>query len=347
MAANGTGFHGPLAFVRSYVRFDEWFFSVVPLVLCAPVYGMLVLRRAPGADFPQNMLLFALFVSVFLAFGYLINDYSDREEDLRAGKHKAVCSVPAPLTVAALVMLALAGLFLAAVPASFSPTALALAAATYLLGASYSIPVLRLKERGVWGVVCSSFAQRGTPILVAGLLFDLPWVVIFDWVLLSFLNGLRYILVHQMMDRENDEITGTRTFARDHAVRSLRRGVDALLVIEVVLLVPSVLVPLWEVSPAAVALALFAYAIVTWLLVGVFVRVFGKRDVLYTFDLMPLEALLNVIVPCAGCLALSGFSPVYLLMAALFLLAAAPTLASKCANLRYAPAYVRGVVRRG
>ena len=36
-----------------------------------------------------------------------------------------------------------------------------------------------------------------------------------------------------------------------------------------------------------------------------------------------------------------------LLMAALFLLAGAPTLVSKCMNLRYAPAYVRGVVRRG
>lgn len=347
MAANGTGLQGPLAFVRSYVRFDEWFFSVVPLVLCAPIYGTLALRRAPGPDFPLNMLLFALFVSAFLAFGYLINDYSDREEDLQAGKRKAVCFVPAPLTVAVLVALTLVGLLLAAAPASFSPTALALAAATYLLGASYSIPVLRLKERGVWGVVCSSFAQRGTPILVAGLLFDLPWVVTFDWVLLSFLNGLRYILVHQMMDRENDEITGTRTFARDHAVRSLRRGVDALLVIEVVLLVPSVLVPLWTVSPTAVAFALFAYAIVTWLLVGVFVRVFGKRDVLYTFDLVPLEALLNVIVPCAGCLALGSFGSAYLLMAALFLLAGAPTLVSKCMNLRYAPAYVRGVARRG
>ncbi len=78
-----------------------------------------------------------------------------------------------------------------------------------------------------------------------------------------------------------------------------------------------------------------------------FVRVFGKRDVLYTFDLVPLEALLNVIVPCAGCLALGSFGSAYLLMAALFLLAGAPTLVSKCTNLRYAPAYVRGVVRRG
>lgn len=108
----------------------------------------------------------ALFVFLFLAFGYLINDYCDRESDKKAGKDKVIFNL-SERTIRISFILVIAGAILPVwIYSGFSLAVIGAEAVTFVMGASYSMPLFRFKEKGVWGLIVSSFAQRCMPLLV-------------------------------------------------------------------------------------------------------------------------------------------------------------------------------------
>jgi hypothetical protein len=89
----------------------------------------------------------------------------------------------------------------------------------------YSLPPLRLKVRGFWGVLADACGAHLFPTLVAILLAfraggreaDTLWLAAgAAW---AFGYGLRGILWHQLADRDNDRTAGVRTFAQRHPPR--------------------------------------------------------------------------------------------------------------------------------
>ncbi|MBA2446741.1 MAG: hypothetical protein H0V51_01810 [Chloroflexi bacterium] len=161
---------------RGVTRWSDWFRSKVPLLLVAFSYHALLANLAPVA-FAERLAAIFAFICLGYAFGYAVNDFADRDVDRLAA------------AVAPLIGLAAAG-----------------------VATLYSLPPVRFKERGWLGLLVSAAAQRSLPALIIAATFDdLGWeAALFACLLL--LIGLRWILVHQILDSPADLEAGVRTY---------------------------------------------------------------------------------------------------------------------------------------
>lgn len=164
------------------------------------------------------------------AYVSVINDFTDREEDLAAGKPNRLAGrSPA---FAAMLIATTAGAGIAfSVLWRRDPLLLSVYLAAWLAFSLYSLPPFRFKTRGIFGVLCDASGAHLFPTLVAVVLayrgagrpVDIIWIVAVGvW---AFANGLRGILWHQLTDIENDRAAGVRTFAERHPPRvAIRLG---------------------------------------------------------------------------------------------------------------------------
>lgn len=211
-------------------------------------------------DFLQDVGLFLLLSLAGTAYGYLVNDWADVDLDRRAGKRN-VFSGMGRGKAALVVMTVLALVVLLGMPFVRRPGFLSLWVAWGLMATFYSLPPVRLKERGVLGLVATVAAQQPLPAMMAfAVLGHLR-----TWGALAFiayiaLRGISSDVGHQMRDRARDEATGATTFAvrRGHAaiarLYGLNLELETLLLgaVLVVLMadVPSVNLGGWSVAPA-------------------------------------------------------------------------------------------------
>ena len=108
------------------------------------------------------------------------------------------------------------------------PMLLAAYGAAWLAFSAYSLPPLRLKTRGLLGVMADASGAHLFPALVAALLVfraggeapDLAWLVLVAVWAGAF--GVRGILWHQLSDEEADRIGNVRTFVQRHGGRWAR-----------------------------------------------------------------------------------------------------------------------------
>ncbi len=326
------------------LRYDEWAYSVAPLVLAAPLYYLCT--QPPDVIRAQETFVglagFAVFLFMLLGFGYAVNDYSDIEVDKAAGKDKLISRLPRQKSVSILATLVVVGVLATALAPHHKLVSMLVAVGAYILGAAYSLPFFRAKERGVLGPIVSSFAQRGTPVIVAGVMFSMDSQFTAAWVLLSFLNGLRYIFIHQLLDEENDRVGNVRTFVTDNGAKVTRRLIVVVFVVELVLLIP-VMAPSLAHSANVWVYALFGgYAALGITVTLIYVRVFGKSDLLFTYDLVPFEVFLNYVLPAAALILLTEQDYYYLLILILFSICMFPMIRSKLYALRGFMDLVRG-----
>ena len=162
------------------------------------------------------------FLTIFgiAGFGYLSNDYTDREQDLAAGKPNALLGLKGwQIGLLLLFFLALAILpWVFFFPVTWVTGGLL--AAEFLLFVLYAVPPFRFKERGFAGALTDALYAHALPAVLAAWTFYLlgdqtynkpPWLLgtLGGWQLVL---GLRNILLHQLKDHENDLASGTRTW---------------------------------------------------------------------------------------------------------------------------------------
>ena len=334
-----------ISLFRQLFRVEDWLWSVLPLVYAAPLYYALF-ESSEAATTPvgaMKYLCFFVFVFAFLSFGYMINDYSDIEVDKACGKVKVIASMQRTTIMAIFVALVSLGVLPMILLADDRPLMVVILALTYFLGAIYSVSFIRAKERGIWGAVVSSFAQRGMPIAVAAVLFGMSWQSTLSWILLSFLNGLRYILIHQLLDFENDSIAKVSTLATQVGKRPLQIAINIILIVEIILLFPSVVWPCYSLYPLITVAIGFMYSVIAILLTLIHVRVFGEDDILYSYSLVPLEAFLNFLVPFAFSVFLSLNNYYFAIIGSLLLLMSCKALFEKLRPLQFVPQLVQNV----
>jgi 4-hydroxybenzoate polyprenyltransferase len=206
-----------------FARPENWFFSKLP-----PLLAVAYLAILGGAlDGARAVVLLAAYLFSILCvatYGHIVNDIYDVEADQRAGKANSMAQAsPARRRLLATTFLVAA--FLPAAIAGYSLTVLLLIAVNCLLPTIYSIPLTRLKEKGLLGVACDAMGSHVTPTLIAIALFGAApspagsagfAVLATLW---AGVLGLKGILHHQIADRENDIRAGVVTFATrsDHA----------------------------------------------------------------------------------------------------------------------------------
>lgn len=291
--------------LRGLVRWDEWRDTKVPLGLVALFYAALATPE-PGARLLGEMALLLALLVAYGAFGHMINDYSDRQADRVAGKRNSMGSF-APHRAQALIGLSIA---LGVMPAFYfhdRPGVLALLVACYATAWAYSMPPARFKEREVLGLLASALAQRTLPLLAIFAAFG-PW----DWVsaaitLAATLVGLRYILVHQLIDHAADHKARLRTFVtvngRDRAIRLIR----ILFPLEAASLAVAVL-GMVLVAPALILLAVL-YPVLLLLKGRALARI-GKPYTPVSYALF--NDIYSVYLPLSLALVVAARSPVFL-----------------------------------
>ncbi|MBC7251411.1 MAG: UbiA family prenyltransferase [Anaerolineae bacterium] len=197
------------------IRYNSVFQNAAAFFYLALVY------RDFSLGYMGRVLFFGLFSLLGTGYGYLINDFADRELDRLHGKRNAFHGVSTRVAVAVLVLVLLVSV---AVGWSFlrQPWFAAIWGVWVCVATFYSMPPLRLKERGGWGLAATVAAQQTLPAMLVFAAFGR----LFTWGALAFVvyatvRGLSSDAGHQWRDWQRDASTGTRTFA-------VRQGYEAI-----------------------------------------------------------------------------------------------------------------------
>lgn len=274
-------------------RWNEWGYSKIPLFFAAG--NAWLLSQNFGTE--QTYLRFCSwigFVVLLLAYGYALNDFCDKRADKLAGKQNFMNEIDSSKGLASLIALVLGGV-LVLIPFYYEKRMVLSAALNFLLATAYSLPPVRFKERGIGGLLVSAVAQRTLPLVVGMSLFHK-----FDaasWVLtvLFTLIGIRWIILHQLVDLPKDIEADVDTFTR-------RRGYSLTMQLMKKLVFPLEIICLlaWLIliagSHPRVLLILPIYGV--WLLIKFLLwRGKGKLFNWESYWLHPLGDLYEILLP--------------------------------------------------
>ena len=209
---NGGAFRRALRQIRS----QDWWDYKIPPLLAAGYASVLVTDPPPGRALAA---LGALLVSISFvgAYGYLLNDSFDIEDDRRARKPNAIAERPLWIRIC---------LCIGAAAAAFVPILLLhprarlleLLAVNLLLPTLYSVPPVRLKIRGIWGALADTGAACAIPtasmIMGPAIGSAVPAGLLAGGIGFAFFAGFRGIVTHQVRDYDADVSAGASTFVR-------------------------------------------------------------------------------------------------------------------------------------
>jgi 4-hydroxybenzoate polyprenyltransferase len=287
--------------MRALIRFDDWWYSKVGTAMGVGLWIVLANHSSFASAVPK--LLFAISaVAALGAFGYAVNDIADREIDRKCGKVRPAASLNVRQSLV-LVVASLLGGLAACIP--LGADAAYVLGAGYALAAIYSLPPVRLKERGLVGVLAGGVAQRTIPSALLLALFDAGLFA--DGVLLAWstLVGMRWLLVHQLVDERSDRMADVTTYVTAEGARLSHGLIDYVLFPAELLLFITLVV----VSTPWLALA-FAPAAATWSLTRT-----RRRSEGVSFATLTLADLYETWWPLAVAVALAARDPRFALFA--------------------------------
>ena len=152
--------YGKMKSISKLLRIPEWYDSKVPLAFSVMLFFFIMYPQENTARAVLNLLLYFGFLFSYLAFNYLLNDYIDMEVDRKAGKDKLITKIPKSQVICIMLFLLLTGFLPLCFSTGFEYKMAIILIINYLFGASYHVKPLRFKERGLWGLIVSSAAQR-------------------------------------------------------------------------------------------------------------------------------------------------------------------------------------------
>lgn len=281
--------------VISYLRIKEWLSSKVTMMLGVFLYFSYLNNISKHTLI--GLTVYFLFVSAFLAISYIANDFSDIEVDRKAGKHKVITNMKKWHILLSMLLIFLIGNVPVFLYCTGKALTLLLIMTTYLGGLAYSTLGLRFKEKGVWGLIECSLAQKSIPLSLIYVIQDLKGMQIYiliAWMVISFLDGIRYIVIHQIVDLDNDKKSGVVTY-----VSQKRRNYRKALIVLLILLILGIFLILLPIEIEHILISIVFFLVFGLLEVGIFkvLCVFAQKDWLCTFDSVPLEAFLNCGMP--------------------------------------------------
>jgi 4-hydroxybenzoate polyprenyltransferase len=207
------------------VRPRAWWFNKVPLSILL----VLLLIDGERLTYPTVMAMAAVVAIVCCVanYGYALNELFDLDEDRRGGRANVAATVSRARMWGIIVLSAGSAMVLAALLAGTAGSALT--AGELLLPLAYSIPPLRVKERGWLGVLSDAAAAHLYPAMLA-LVVVQHWSIrtyaplfvltVATWALAT---GLRGILSHQLQSEEHDRATSAATVVHQYSHETIER----------------------------------------------------------------------------------------------------------------------------
>ncbi|RLI76666.1 hypothetical protein DRP04_12450 [Archaeoglobales archaeon] len=199
---------------------------------------------------PECYLVQILILGIYMLFlgsyGYVANSYGDKEQDAKVGKHPEVQFFSDREIKAILILLAILSL---SIPLYFPDLKIRLLGIiTFLLVTFYSIRPVRLKERGIWGILTAALTQRPLPFLLFVFLVPVhnPFISYFLIGWLSLI-GIAVILSHQLFDYENDVKAGVETWVTNIGKKKAKQVVKGVVILMILyVLTPIFALPLYQ-----------------------------------------------------------------------------------------------------
>lgn len=209
-------------------RASEWWgYKMAPLL--ATAYATASLAARPWGPLLPRLLGLLLAFVVGAVYVSLLNDWTDRADDAASHKVNRLAQVPGGLVAAALAACLASGAALTWYYWQASPAAGLLYLGAWVVYSLYSLPPLRLKVRGGWGLLADTagahlLPQLLTAVLVArwaGVALPAGWLAaVGAWAVGC---GLRNILWHQLGDAAADRQAGVATYVVRHGEPAARR----------------------------------------------------------------------------------------------------------------------------
>ncbi|PWT74662.1 MAG: hypothetical protein C5B59_10695 [Bacteroidetes bacterium] len=203
--------------IFAIIRSGEWWeYKLSPLLAIG--YATSLSTTTPLFQVAPHLLLILVATAVGAMYVSVINDITDMEEDLAAGKNNRMAKIPVnkrwiiPACCAIIGILFLIFFF----KDNLSRILYLLPWISFSL---YSFAPVRLKKRGLWGTLadaCGSHVFISLLIIASVDSFTgspLDWTWFFAFGIWSLFYGLRGILCHQFTDRKHDLQINLGTFA--------------------------------------------------------------------------------------------------------------------------------------
>jgi hypothetical protein len=202
---------------KRIIRSHDWWGSKLSTFLGVAYATVYV----AGINLTQSIswILFIL-ASLIVGASYvsIINDVTDIEQDVAAGKPNYMLKFPVYMQwILPCFCVAIGGVFMYFIyPDKLS---LLLYAMSWVAFSLYSIPPIRLKTKGVLGVLADACGAHLFPncLIISSLYFltgkPVNWLWFVCVAVWAFSLGLRGILSHQFEDRGKDIVAGVTTFA--------------------------------------------------------------------------------------------------------------------------------------
>jgi len=203
--------------IKKIIRSHDWWGSKLSTFLGIAYTTVLI----AGTNLIQSItwILFLLAsLIVGASFVSIINDVTDIEQDIAAGKPNYMLKLPIAFRwLLPGFCVAVGGIFIYFIyPDKLS---LFLYAMSWVAFSLYSIPPVRLKTRGIAGVFADACGAHLFPscLIISSLTFfmgkPINWLWFTAVAVWALALGLRGILSHQFEDREKDIVAGVDTFA--------------------------------------------------------------------------------------------------------------------------------------
>jgi 1,4-dihydroxy-2-naphthoate octaprenyltransferase len=205
---------------------EWWEFKLGPVL--AVIYGTAFQSGTSLFDHGRSLLEIVIALAAVGAFANVLNDWTDLEEDAAVGKQNRLAGRSRWLPLFLLIATGLLGcgaVILLRPGMTGSLFYFGIAAAFSL----YSVSPIRLKRRGLPGVLADAAGAHAFPALfvmfafanAAAIKLSLPWVMSVS--LWASASGIRGILWHQLRDYENDKRSGGFTFVCRRGPESVRK----------------------------------------------------------------------------------------------------------------------------
>ena len=197
-------------------RAGEWWGYKIASVL-ATGYATAALLNQSLWPLAPYLLLLVVALTAGAVYVSILNDWTDRADDRVAGKPNRLANRPNRFVEKILGLCLIAGFGFGIYFWRLNPLSSLLYGGSWVAYSLYSLPPVRLKIRGLSGVLADAMGAHLFPHLLAVSLVgywvgqpvpSLWWVAVGGW---SFASGIRNILKHQLGDAAADRHAGVQT----------------------------------------------------------------------------------------------------------------------------------------
>jgi 4-hydroxybenzoate polyprenyltransferase len=221
-----------------------------------------VALQQPSPEFPLlgDMALLLLLLCLYAGLGHIVNSYCDRKIDTVACKVNTLAQISEKNGLKLVVIIIITSVVTVFLVYIKQPIVLFLFYLAIVIAAFYSLPPVRLKERGIFGLVAAAVTQRTLPVVIVFHALEAwDWTVLVLCVL-STLIGMRYIIVHQIKDESADLLARVQTVATTRGTIFLQKFLNqTVFPLELVTLVIAILLMTIDLPSVGVVAVLYLF----------------------------------------------------------------------------------------